>query len=328
MSPAAETRSAPLPAPLRLRRLADAAVAPDETVDFHMTRTVITLAGSDPASRAFETMAQYRIGCLPVLSGGRLLGVVTEQDLIRAVAEGRSLDTPVNRLCLSAPCVAPRASIRDAITRMRREHLRYLLVADGRGRLAGLVSQTDVLEASRRILARTEARSARAETIAYRDPVTGLYTRRALEESLEAEFRRAQRYGGLLAVALLDIDRFKRVNDRFGHAAGDAVLARLGRIIRRRARPVDLAARYGGEEIALLLPESGTRAGRILAECVRKEFSSRPFRQDGRAFTVTLSGGVAKWSDRHRGPAELLAEADAALYRAKRAGRNRIEVSP
>ncbi len=300
----------------------------EETVGFHMSKSMVTLQGTEPLLNACKVMSKYRIGCLPVLNGKALAGVVTDQALIRCAARGTHPRTEVRDVCTPALVLSPTQTIREAIERLRQQHAKYLLVAGKGGALQGLISQTDLLEASRRLLVRAEARFMRVRDLAARDPLTGLFTRRVFDQALADEFQRSRRYGGLLTLLLMDLDHFKRVNDDLGHAAGDLVLRRLGQIIRKHARRVDVPCRYGGDEMAVLIPECGTRAGRILGERIRAEMEQARLRHRGRGFRVTVSGGVCKRSVSFKEAQGLLEEADRRLYEAKRSGRNRIEVSP
>lgn len=157
------------------------------------------------------------------------------------------------------------------------------------------------------------------------DGLTGLANRRRSEAALDEEIVRAARLGGELTLAILDIDHFKEVNDRYGHAAGDAVLKELALVLNHSLREIDTAGRWGGEEFALILPGTDTAGGARLCERIRQTLADRriPIEND-MAITVTASFGVAGFQ--HSGSRErLLAAADEALYRAKRAGRNRVE---
>ncbi|MHB8641975.1 MAG: GGDEF domain-containing protein [Gaiellaceae bacterium] len=160
------------------------------------------------------------------------------------------------------------------------------------------------------------------------DGLTGLANRRHGERVLETELARAERFGGPLAFVLCDLDNFKEVNDRHGHLVGDDVLRELALVLEETVRSVDVAARWGGEEFALILTGTGGEGAVLLAERAREALAGRTIlTQDGVAVTVTASFGVAAFPA-HGGGADLVAAADAALYRAKRAGKNRVETAP
>ena len=159
------------------------------------------------------------------------------------------------------------------------------------------------------------------------DPLTGILSRRAVHRRLRAELKRAQRETGSLAILMLDLDHFKNVNDMFGHAAGDRVLRRMGRHLRRLARATDSVGRIGGEEFLVVLPAAGSAEAMRFAERLRQAIAERP--DDPRTPRVTTSVGVLTVVG--PGPSDMeqaLRLADAALYRAKSEGRNRVSLSP
>jgi diguanylate cyclase (GGDEF)-like protein len=160
------------------------------------------------------------------------------------------------------------------------------------------------------------------------DSLTGLANRRTLDEELVLEWRRAHRVGDSLAFVLLDLDNFKQVNDTHGHPAGDAVLRAVGQVLLGGVRQVDLAGRYGGEEFALVLPETDLPGALKLAERLRAALESTPVElADGTTLHVTASFGVAL-KDQLGSADELVAVADEALYAAKGAGKNRVMPDP
>jgi diguanylate cyclase (GGDEF)-like protein len=160
--------------------------------------------------------------------------------------------------------------------------------------------------------------------LARKDALTGLANRRAFEESLQREVARARRTGSALAVVALDVDHFKRVNDMHGHAAGDRVLAELAARAQRALRAEDLLARIGGEELAALLPGATLAAAAEVAERIRNAVCDASIPVGSTAVALTVSLGCASLDPEERDAAQLLARADARLYDAKRAGRNRV----
>lgn len=156
-----------------------------------------------------------------------------------------------------------------------------------------------------------------AKQLAELDSLTGLVNRRSFHDSLEREIARARRYERELALIVLDLDDFKRINDGLGHLTGDAVLAEVGRRILGIVRTTDIAARFGGDEFAIILPESGRTDAELLAERIVRAVAATPIANAG---TLRVSAGVAELRRDDAGPA-LFERADHALYRAKDAGK-------
>jgi two-component system cell cycle response regulator len=165
----------------------------------------------------------------------------------------------------------------------------------------------------------------RFEQLASTDPLTGCLNRRALVEKLEQEVERANRYDFPVTVLMIDLDRFKLVNDTRGHLVGDAVLRQLGELLRAEVRSVDLVARYGGEEFVVLLPNTATDGGVSFAERLRQRVERHDFAGGLAPLAITVSIGVATYpAQPGQTVEELLAAADQALYRAKHDGRNLV----
>jgi diguanylate cyclase (GGDEF)-like protein len=168
-----------------------------------------------------------------------------------------------------------------------------------------------------------ERDAASLREVTLRDPLTCAYNRRAFEERLQSHV--ADGSGRDFAVVILDIDHFKAVNDRYGHAAGDAALCVCADTITQSFRATDIVARVGGEEFAVILPDVTAESARELADRVRRLVAMRDIISHGHRFRITLSGGIVHNSSGWRDMDSLMKAADAALYRAKNAGRNRIE---
>jgi diguanylate cyclase (GGDEF)-like protein len=156
------------------------------------------------------------------------------------------------------------------------------------------------------------------------DALTGLANRQQFEERLSRIVIETNRFGGSCTLIVVDIDQFKHVNDTHGHQVGDEVLKRVADALQAEVRNVDLCARYGGEEMALLLPQTDLSGGCQLAERLRSAVGGRPFLIGGREISVTISLGVATYPEGARDRDELFAVADRALYAAKRGGRNKV----
>ena len=157
------------------------------------------------------------------------------------------------------------------------------------------------------------------------DPLTGLYNRRYLSEFLQRELVRARRSATPVAVVLLDLDRFKRVNDSFGHEAGDRVLTAVGALLKSKVRGSDIACRYGGEEFALVMPQAAVDTANRRAEDVRSAIAALDLSHAGKSLgRLTASFGIGLFPDHAEDIDSLLRVADVALYAAKGAGRNRV----
>jgi diguanylate cyclase (GGDEF)-like protein len=176
-------------------------------------------------------------------------------------------------------------------------------------------------------MALARARQAEINELLATDVLTGLANRRRLEETLEREVTRALRFDAPLSVIMLDLDHFKRVNDTHGHRAGDAVLTAVGEVVTSQLREVDAAGRYGGEELLLILPEATLEGAHTVAERVRGAIAACVVHYDGQRLRVTASAGCATLvPGAPRTADRLVYAADAALYRAKKLGRDRVEV--
>ena len=157
------------------------------------------------------------------------------------------------------------------------------------------------------------------------DGMTGLWNRRQFDLRLEAELSRAVRFSEPFAVVFVELDQMKLVNDRYGHQAGDTVLIELSRRLSEAVREVDVVARWGGDEFTLLLPKTALPGALLLAEKIRGAVVNAPFRIDGGSLEVTISVGVSAYPEHGSSGKDLVAAADAAMYRAKAQGRNRVQ---
>jgi diguanylate cyclase (GGDEF)-like protein len=157
--------------------------------------------------------------------------------------------------------------------------------------------------------------------MAVTDSLTGLCVRRYFMVKLQEELHRAQRYNNILSVVMADLDRFKNINDTYGHAAGDRVLKAIGKFLQQNVRDVDVVARYGGEEFVIMIPEAANDAALILSERLRKNLAEMKVEN---LPPVTISLGIATFPHDGTDPEDLIKKADAAMYAAKRAGRDQV----
>ena len=201
------------------------------------------------------------------------------------------------------------------------------LVEDNETRLQALEEQVSKLRYENFDL---HAKNHQLSEISARDALTGLYNRWYVMEKIDAEMNRALRHGLPMSVLMLDIDHFKRINDSFGHPAGDSVLKSVGAVLKESCRVYDVPGRYGGEEFCIVFPDTASKGTSIVAERIREKLEHTPHNVASETITVTASIGVAgtdSVTDEGVLSANALLErADRALYTAKNHGRNRVEL--
>ena len=248
----------------------------------------------------------------------------------------------VSRWLFSRHLIRPVNSIADGLAGMARGRFGSLaptgvreldVITRGINQLQGRIKRREqaLVEANEQLEARVRARTAELEqanrelqTLATCDGLTGLANRRHFLTEAERIWRHARRVDEPLAVAVLDIDHFKDTNDRYGHAAGDAVLSALAASLRE----TDLIGRLGGEEFGLLLPDTDLAGAEVLLQRLRSHIASTPVAFEGRSLSLRASIGVTRARPEDSGFAEALSRADRALYVAKRQGRNRVQPDP
>lgn len=166
----------------------------------------------------------------------------------------------------------------------------------------------------------------KAQQLAYIDGLTGIYNRRYFEKEIGSEIERASRYNGHLAIIMIDIDNFKRLNDELGHSVGDVALKSLAAVVSKSLRPTDKVARYGGEEFVMLLPDTPVDEGQQILTRLQRSLSGGLFMHEQKQIFVTFSAGVTTYREGER-IEDALERADQALYEAKRTGKNRTCVA-
>jgi len=170
-----------------------------------------------------------------------------------------------------------------------------------------------------------EVANKRLRRLSITDGLTELFNHRHMHELLHDEFERTKRSGEPLALVMLDLDRFKQVNDTYGHPTGDVILYETARILQETAREIDMVGRYGGEEFIAILPDTGEEAAAQFAERIRQAVADHVYRDDANELRMTLSSGVASFpAEGIDHPDVLIKRADEALYAAKEGGRNRV----
>ena len=217
--------------------------------------------------------------------------------------------------------IAKIASIRKALEAKQKQEKIYNLELDRRFRRL----QRDLTHLNQEIQAIQSKEKILKEQI-LTDPLTGAPNRRAYEMRIQEEFQRFKRYGQSFSLMVLDLDRFKNINDTYGHSAGDLVLKEIVRRIRANLRESDMFFRYGGEEFVIILPGTDTRGAIEVGEKIRKLIESTKFVYKGNILPITVSIGVTVVSEKDSSPMDIFDRADEALYRAKTAGRNKVMI--
>ncbi len=254
---------------------------------------------------------QASVLCVPIISRGRKLGAI----YIRKRAAGPAFD-PDDLVALKY--FAAQAAIAIENSRSGDD-----LDVHVRRRTAELNQKNLLLEKE---IAERKKMEARLQHLAITDPLTGLYNRRHFFELSQRVFSRIMGLDIPLSVLMIDADHFKSVNDRFGHMIGDQVLQGLAKRLRDNLRRGEILGRYGGEEFAVLLPETVLEAAGMVAERLREDVSQRPIPSDRGPIQITVTIGAACVSDNDERIDHLLDKADKALYMAKQAGRNQVAV--
>ncbi|MEQ1439540.1 diguanylate cyclase [Fontimonas sp. SYSU GA230001] len=283
-------------------------------------QTAVVVHNPDTSIRFANPSAAAILG----LSIEQLLGRTSIDPAWHFVREDES-PMPVEEYPVSR-AIHSRAALHDYVVGVRiapTEPTRWVLTnaipdIDAHGRITQVVvSFIDISDRKRH--------TDELQQLAVTDTLTGLATRRHFVATAELEFARSRRNRNDLAVLILDLDHFKRVNDRYGHAAGDAVLQTLGRIIHQTLRAIDLAGRLGGEEFCVLLPQTTEAEALRVAERLRAAIETRTIvLPDGQTLHVTASIGVASLEEADARLTDLIGRADQAMYAAKCAGRNRV----
>ncbi len=312
---------------------------------------------------AIELMHHHKIGAVLVTRSDRLVGIFSERDLIRVAAEAPRIDDTIKVADVMTPDPITAQADDDynvVYMLMKVNNIRHIPILDGK-RIAGIVSirdlthfyqhklESEYAEARERIdvlkrlinLSTDEVLDSlfseinRYKELSLTDHLTGLYNKRYFMRRLREETARAHRYKQCLSLIFCDIDRFKRINDQYGHHAGDEILRQIGALLAggigemkivSRLRKSDIVARYGGEEFVIILPETSTENARIAAEKMRVTIEAHPFCFADDKLAVTMSFGVAGVDSDVRTPEDFIRRADIAMYRAKQNGRNRVEV--
>lgn len=265
-----------------------------------------------------QKLVQFNVGALVVTDGAnRLLGIISERDLIRlfasfdATAAARPVSDIMTRDVITC---APEDEVGYVLKLMRSHEIRHMPVV----KKGALVNMLSIRELSRAYeLLQIEANT---------DPLTELSNRRPFLKTLDTQFDSARRFGSPLSLAMIDIDHFKRVNDTYGHDAGDRVLQSISDMLIGEFRSIDLIGRLGGEEFAVVFPKTDLAGAFAACERLLSIIEAADIMVDGVKIKVTASIGLARATAETPDGAAVLKRADELLYDAKAGGRNRVAV--
>lgn len=317
---------------------------------------------SDTVGAAIAKMLELTIGAVPVTEDERLVGILTERDLVRICAHAEHPQNELIRDHMTKDPITAQASddYNTVYMLMKINSIRHIPILDGE-KLVGIVSirdlthfyqnrlESEFADARERIedmkkLVRLSAEDVleslfseinKYKELSLTDHLTGLYNKRYFMMRLQEETSRAIRHKSELSLIFCDIDHFKSINDNYGHHHGDVVLRQVGEILAggmgelkvvSRLRKSDIIARYGGEEFVVILPETPPENAAIAAEKMRKVIEDYSFDTGGEDVHITMSFGVAGVNETVKDAADLVKNADHAMYKAKNNGRNRVEI--
>lgn len=289
------------------------------------------------ATRRQLGVAVYHRASLPRSDGLQFRGLTeaSEAALRHALARGKSLESTAGRggrvdrgplhTALAEAGIEAGEVLALPVHGEETERGVFYVLGDGRPFEGGDTVRAGIVTGHAEIALRNAERYHRAHERAFRDDVTDLYNARYLQEAMEREIGRTERYGGELSVLFLDLDRFKLVNDRHGHLIGSDTLRQLARLLVECVRSVDTLARYGGDEFTVVLVDTGEETALQVAERIRRRVEDHPFESEcGEPLRITCSIGVATWPRHGDARESVLDAADKAMYRAKSNGRNRV----
>ena len=281
-------------------------------------KTVKVICPHQTLREAARSMISHNLGSLVVTDEDeKAVGVITERDLTRAILEQHDsglVEKPVSMVMTrSLTMCTPDESIGDVLSLMKLNNIRHMPVLDG-DKICGIVGIRDLTRAY-------ELSRVQADT----DALTGLSNRRCFVETLGKEIQRCQRYGRKLSLAMIDADGFKKFNDRYGHDFGDRVLQALAKLIIDEFRHCDWIGRFGGEEFAVIFPETGLHGANLACVRLLKNIRSAEIEVDAAKIYCTVSIGLTELGAYEFTSDALLKRADRLMYEAKTGGGNCIE---
>lgn len=298
-----------------------------------MSTSVCCIDADTALSATVIMMGQKSISCVLITENDKLEGIFTERDIVRhyskAIQTNAFTDPPITEVMTASPFfVHDDLDLADALALTESRKLRHLPVVDHNGTVIGIVTQSDIANASIRLMSDRgllEDEIEKFRSMSLEDALLGIANRRGMEMDLEQAEAWSTRHGRTYCICLIDIDYFKSYNDHYGHQAGDAALQAVGEALKISKRNSDRLYRYGGEELLVLMPETDLEGAKIGAERLRAQIEEIAYTHEKSPFGfLTASAGLAQsvngaWQD-------VVKAADEALYSAKSGGRNQVQV--
>jgi len=286
-----------------------------------------------PLNLAIPMMVEQERSCLIIVDLNQPIGIITERDITRLASrllqDPSLIDAPVESIMTSKPlCVYENSAFKEALMMSSSHQLRHLPVVNDNYELQGVVTQDNLVDAYVRLMAEHDALESNMENLkllSLEDPLTGVGNCRAMEVELKHCQAQSERLENNYAIALLDIDFFKKFNDYYGHQEGDEALKIVAQSTKTVLRDSDRFFRYGGEEFAIVLPNVTLDDAENIMNEIRNNFS-HILHGGIAAINSTFSCGIALHKGQNSN--ELIELADQAMYLAKRAGRNCVKVCP
>jgi len=295
-----------------------------------MIKDVLTGSRDDSVISMVERMQKHHIGAVVVIdSANAPIGIITERDIMRGLLifkEDIFHKTAESLMSSPVASLEPGEDIETAIIFMTLNRIRRVPITQN-NKLVGIISYMDISQALRKGYYILEEKAEILADRANKDPLTGLYNKGYLIRSIKKHIKLAKKNNTSLAVMMIDIDFFKKVNDTYGHLCGDEVLKSLANLLREKSRAVNIICRYGGEEFLIIAPMANFKTANYFAERLRSTVENNDFYYGEQKIKITVSIGVALFNPKIKNGRELVKQADQALYAAKRNGRNQVQVA-
>ncbi|MEI7640637.1 MAG: GGDEF domain-containing protein [bacterium] len=295
-----------------------------------MVRDVLTAQKDEALFSLIEKMHQHRIGAIVIVNSTQNpIGIITERDIIKTlitykenIFSKKAADIMVSPLVT----LLPDEDIETATMLMSLNRIRRIPVVKD-DKLEGIVTYRDIVHAFRKGYHNLAEKTKILTEDADKDALTGLYTKKYIFAELAKQLKKSVHTRQAFAVLMLDVDFFKKINDTYGHLAGDEVLKSLAEILTSRSRTVNTIGRYGGDEFTIISPLASHKSSYFFAERLREAIEKRDFIYEESILKFTISIGICIWNPKIKTAREMIKLADQALYTAKHNGRNQFKMS-